>query len=249
MDLTNSCGSGRLTGGRCWQPVEDGRLCGLIAGRRWDRVDVPALAQEIDRRLSALPPDAGVPEFRRVRREYTKALRGAPAQTILELALSLLKAHGRRGTAYELVHHHRAAFRALTPRLVEELGEGMTSWGATDTFGAYISGPAWHAGLVDTAVVHRWACSPDRWWRRAALVSCIYPRGGVERTLTVCRMLLNDKDDMVVKAISWALRELVKFDRGAVEGFLSEHEGSLAPRVKREVRHKLRTGLKNPRRA
>ncbi|MEW6308940.1 MAG: DNA alkylation repair protein [Bacillota bacterium] len=212
-------------------------------------MDVPALAQEIDRCLAALPPDAGVPEFRRVRREYTEALRGVPAQTVLELALTLLKVHGRRGTAYELVHHHRAAFRALTPRLVEELGEGLSSWGATDAFGAYISGPAWHAGLVNTAEVQRWAGSADRWWRRAALVSCIYPRGGVERTLAVCRLLVHDRDDMVVKAMSWALRELVRFDRAAVEGFLSEYERALAARVKRELRHKLRTGLKNLRRA
>ena len=61
-------------------------------------------------------------------------------------------------------------------------------------------------------------------------------------------MLVNDKDDMVVKAMSWALRELVVHDAGAVTEFLSEHEAELAARVKREVRNKLRTGLKKPKR-
>ena len=73
--------------------------------------------------------------------------------------------------------------------------------------------------------------------------------GDAERTLAICRLLVEDYDDMVVKALSWALRELVGHDSKAVRAFLGEHEGVLAARVKREVRNKLRTGLKNPRRS
>jgi 3-methyladenine DNA glycosylase AlkD len=70
--------------------------------------------------------------------------------------------------------------------------------------------------------------------------------GDVPRTLAVCRLLADDHEDMVVKALSWALRELVVHDPNAVWAFLDEHEHVLAARVKREVRHKLKTGLKNP---
>lgn len=222
------------------------RICMNI--REEQCVDHSTLAAEIAGRLAALPAEAGVPEFRAVRREYTRRLGEAPPGDVIEVARALIRHHGHRGVALELLHYHRAAFRTLTPALVAELGQGMASWGATDHFGAYISGPAWHAGLVGDDVIHGWARSADRWWRRAALVSCIYPRGNVPRTLTVCRMLAGDKDDMVIKAVSWALREAVRFDRAAVEGFLAEHDGILAARVKREVRHKLDTGLKNPRR-
>jgi 3-methyladenine DNA glycosylase AlkD len=72
--------------------------------------------------------------------------------------------------------------------------------------------------------------------------------GDVPRTLAVCRLLVDDHDDMVAKAMSWALRQLVVHDPDAVRQFLSEHETALAARVKREVRAKLDTGLKNPRR-
>jgi 3-methyladenine DNA glycosylase AlkD len=61
-------------------------------------------------------------------------------------------------------------------------------------------------------------------------------------------MLVDDRDDMVVKALSWALRELSKADRAAADAFVATHEDALAPRVKREVANKLRTGLKTPRR-
>ena len=72
--------------------------------------------------------------------------------------------------------------------------------------------------------------------------------GDTERTLEVCRILVDDHDDMVVKALSWALRELVPHDPKAVREFLATYEERLAARVKREVRNKLTTGLKNPRR-
>ncbi|MDO9347853.1 MAG: DNA alkylation repair protein, partial [Anaerolineales bacterium] len=55
-----------------------------------------------------------------------------------------------------------------------------------------------------------------------------------------------DHEDMVVKALSWALRELVVHNPQAVRGFLEQHEQVLAARVKYEVGNKLKTGLKNP---
>ena len=70
--------------------------------------------------------------------------------------------------------------------------------------------------------------------------------GDVERTLAVCELLLDDRDVMVVKAMSWSLRALSVRDAAAVEQFVQKQEGRLAALVKREVRNKLRTGLKNP---
>jgi 3-methyladenine DNA glycosylase AlkD len=59
-------------------------------------------------------------------------------------------------------------------------------------------------------------------------------------------MLIADRDDMVIKAMSWALRELSKRDPNAVRRFLNERHDVIAARVMREVRNKLSTGLKNP---
>ncbi len=123
-----------------------------------------------------------------------------------------------------------------------------------DTFACYLAGPAWRERQIADRIVHRWARSPDRWWRRTALVCTVAlnnqargGRGDAERTLGVCRLLLADRDDMVVKALSWALRELAKRDAPAARAFVEEHRNELAARVLREVGNKLRTGLKNPR--
>lgn len=72
--------------------------------------------------------------------------------------------------------------------------------------------------------------------------------GDTRRTLGVCQLLIGNHDDMVVKAMSWALREVIRHDAEAIRRFLSTHKDVLAARVLREVNNKLSTGVKNPRR-
>lgn len=214
-------------------------------------IDLEQLAKEIEVRLQMLPSQRTA-DVRAIRREFSKRLAKAPAQTMINLALQLLPQH--RFVAYELVNHHRAALLSLGEAELEQFGQGLASWGDVDTFACYLTGPTWRERQVPDALIHHWAHSPDRWWRRAALVSTVPlnnkargGRGDTARTLTVCRLLAGDPDDMVVKALSWALRELAKRDPQAVREFLAEHDQVLAARVKREVQHKLTTGLKNPR--
>ena len=214
-------------------------------------LDPETLATEIDREIRALP-GRGVEPVRAVRRAWSRRLRAAPPAAVVAMALALVDR--QRWVAYELVHHHPGGLDQLGVETVERLGEGMTDWGSVDAFGCSVSGPAWRRGRLPDAAVHRWAASPDRWWRRAALVSTVplnlRSRGGTGdagRTLDICRRLAGDGDDMVVKALSWALRELVVWDPEAVRGFLDAHHEVLAARVRREVRGKLETGRKRGR--
>jgi 3-methyladenine DNA glycosylase AlkD len=116
-----------------------------------------------------------------------------------------------------------------------------------------LAGPAWlHGRLADRDIV-RWAKSKDLWWRRVALVATTGlnnksrgGRGDAERTLAIVELLIDDREDMIVKAVSWALRMLAPWQPEAVERFLVNHSDRLAARVRREVRNKLDTGLKNP---
>ena len=214
--------------------------------------DPKEIASAIDAEVCALRV-RNTPNERAVLRRYSRMLKEANPDFILDVARALLKEH--RWLAYELIAGHEAAFQSLGEAELEEFGQGINSWGSVDSFARTLAGPAWLRGQVSDDLIARWAHSEDRWWRRAALVSTVAlnvrSRGGkgdIERTLAVCCLLVSDHDDMVAKAMSWALRELVVHDADAVRGFLSEHEDVLAARVKREVRNKLATGLKNPRR-
>src|SRR5687767_10969085 len=173
---------------------------------------VTALTAEIRERFQTLT-SPNTASIRNLRREFSKRLAQAEPHFILNLALSLLKLPGFefRFIAYELVQHHRATLASVDAAALEKLGHGIDSWVAVDCFGCYLAGPAWRARQISDSVIRGWARSKDRWWRRAALVSTVAlnnkARGGVgdtRATLMICAMLAGDRDDMVVKAESWA---------------------------------------------
>ncbi len=198
-----------------------------------------------------------MPDVRIVVRDVNKRLKAAPPKEVLALCQRLVddRIFEGRLAAYELLWRHKATFAILAAMAIELLGKGNDNWATVDAFSTQVSGPAWRTGQVTDAAVDRWADSDDRWWRRTAVVSTVplnlKSRGGTgdtPRTLHVCGLVVADHDDMVVKGLSWALRELAKSDPEAVEGFLDAHEADLAARVRREVRNKLDTGLKTPKR-
>ena len=236
-------------------------------------VDVDRLAAEVMSRLeSAANPEraakgafytptaariigVAVPDMRRAARDAARDMKGASPDTVLALAGALIRTHTHEGrlAAYEVLSRHRGVRATLDVAAVESLGRGMDNWASVDSFCWLVAGPAWLEGRLGDGTVEEWALSQDRWWRRAALVSTtalnkksMGGSGDASCTLRICRMLAADYDDMVVKGLSWALRELAPRDRVAVARFLEEHDGVTAARMRREVRNKLETGLKNP---
>jgi 3-methyladenine DNA glycosylase AlkD len=195
-----------------------------------------------------------VPEIRRVLRRVLAELKGADPSEVIDLARALVRAgtHEGRQLGYELLGRRKDALAKLKRREVEALGRGMDNWATVDTFSVCVAGPAWRLGRLEDGAVRAWTASPNRWWRRAALVSTVAlnkrSRGGAgdpDRTLAVCEALAEDRDPMVAKGLSWALREVVIHDRAAVERFLQLHRGTLPALVAREVGNKLRTGRKS----
>ncbi len=205
-----------------------------------------------DLRRNGAGPVAAV---RAVRRKWSKELKAQPARLVMDVVVALA-ADGmwpERLVAFELLESHRGAFEMLTATRVNALAEGLQDWGSVDLFGVTVAGPAWRDGLIPDAAVHTWTKSTDRWRRRLALVATVRLNtpargrtGDAPRTLAVCRRLIADRDDMVVKAMSWALRELAKREPASVRSFMKVEGDNLAARVRREVANKLTTGLKNP---
>ena len=212
-----------------------------------------------ERLLQETKQIADNPEYRNPRKlpaEYVQEVDALPDDEVLDLITRLyeLRIHRYAWAGVVIIRRHPTAFSKVDWKFLEPIGNLMDDWGKVDMF-ACLAGPAWRAGQLSDEQVMRWTRSKNRWWRRAALVCTVFLNrrtlggtGDTPRTLAVCEALVNDRDDMVVKGMSWALRDLLKRDRQAVGEFLEEHEGELAARVKREVRNKLTTGVKNPRR-
>lgn len=180
-----------------------GRAITMAAANNFESAET--FADGIAARIRALSSLKTEP-VRAVRREYSRGLANCAPQFVIDVALRLLRDPGiDRFVAYELVMHHRAALARLREKQLQQLGSGIDNWGAVDCFACYLAGPAWRERQVPDRLIHRWARSKDRWWRRTALVSTVplnnKARGGsgdTARTLDVCRLLLSDRDDMVV---------------------------------------------------
>ncbi len=217
-------------------------------------MDVTALVEEIETRVEKMQT-RNAPALRTLRREYSRRINDLPARDAIKIAMALIE-HRRvhRFVGDELIAHRADALKLLDRKTLERLGSGMSSWDQVDSFACYLSGPAWREGQVEDKTIIEWAGSKDRWWRRAALVSTVplnvKARGGhgdARRTLRICSLLMDDRDEMIVKALSWALRSLAQRKPQAVRQFIEKHEARLPALVKREVRNKLSTGRKNPR--
>lgn len=212
------------------------------------------LATEVENAILSTH-SASTPALRAIRKKISRKIISWDRQIIIEAALALITQNRiHRFIPYELVQNHPAAMERITWSEVEQLGEGMASWSEVDSFGCFVSGPAWATECISDARIKGWAKSADRWRRRAALVSTLalngrpIARDSTRRTLEICRMLISDRDEMVVKAMSWALRRLGTVDPEAARSFVNQHKEQLASLIVREVSRKLDTGRKDGRR-
>lgn len=174
---------------------------------------------------------------------------------LIDAALRAAK-DGDEQLAFEIFRAAPRVVPQMSPAQIDRFLPSLHDWNSTDCFGCFVSGVAWREGSLSNSHILAWAKSPNLWIRRAALVSTVplnltargatAPHGEAKKTLAICATLVSDREDMVVKALSWALRTLGSKDPAAVESFISTHRPRLAARVLRETSSKLTTGLKNP---
>ncbi len=209
------------------------------------------------RQLQRLPR-YNTPSIREVRRHWSKFSSNQSPHFVLGFVDHLLgldpgAAHfaAARIVAFEVLAGHPAAFAKLNTRRITTMASRLSDWGSIDLFGVTVAGKAWREGILDDDSIRVWTQSSNRWMRRLVLVATVplnsKARGGsgdVIRTLDICGRLISDRDDMVIKALSWALRELAKRDPASVEAFLTAESHHLPARVRREVMNKLTFGTK-----
>jgi len=153
--------------------------------------------------------------------------------------------------AFEYLISEEEILAGLTDEDFRALEKNLDNWLSVDYFSTII-GYAWRENLISTQKVKSYLHAENHWMRRMVVVATVSlnqkARGGTgdsERTLEVCQLVVDDRDEMVVRALSWALRELGKVAREPVIGFIKKNETRLHKRVLREVKNKLETGKKN----
>jgi 3-methyladenine DNA glycosylase AlkD len=101
----------------------------------------------------------------------------------------------------------------------------INNWDLVDLSAHYILGKAIYDGIQEKAILDTLAHSPVLWERRVSIISTFYfiHKGNIDDTLRLSKVLLSDKEDLMHKAIGWALREAWKKDAPRVEEFLQEN--------------------------
>lgn len=99
----------------------------------------------------------------------------------------------------------------------------INNWNLVDTSAEHIVGR--YLIDKDRTVLHQLAKSEDLWERRIAIMSTFHfiKNGDFSDTLKIAELLVNDKHDLIHKAVGWMLREIGKRDIKTEEQFLDKH--------------------------
>lgn len=100
---------------------------------------------------------------------------------------------------------------------------GVNNWDLVDSSAPYIVGS--HLFSRSRKILHQWAKSKNLWRRRISIVAPYYfiRQNDFAETLKLAEILLQDKHDLIHKAVGWMLREVGKRDLNAEEIFLKKH--------------------------
>jgi len=116
----------------------------------------------------------------------------------------------------------------------------VNNWDLVDVSAEHIVG-AWLFSR-DRKTLETYARSPHLWTRRVSIMSTFYfiRKGDFSTTLVLAKQLLNDKHDLIHKAVGWLIREVGKRDLDLAENFLETHAARMPRTMLRYAIEKLR---------
>jgi 3-methyladenine DNA glycosylase AlkD len=144
-------------------------------------------------------------------------LMGSPFHEHRLIGLLILVDQHKRGDEEKKAELHRFYLEHLA---------GVNNWDLVDTSAAALVGE--HLG-DDPKLLKRLAVSGNIWERRIAMVSTFAElrAGRTKLTFKVAEMLLDDRHDLIHKAVGWLLREAGKVSHEALLAFLRKHYARL----------------------
>lgn len=99
----------------------------------------------------------------------------------------------------------------------------INNWDLVDSSAHYIVG----AHLIDKnkSLLKDWVKSDDLWQRRISIIATFdFIKNNIySETLSLAKILLQDKEDLIHKAVGWMLREVGKKDITTLKKFLDIH--------------------------
>lgn len=166
-----------------------------------------------------------VPQSRRVATAYQtldplslKELMGSPFHEERLIALFILVLQFNTASEPERKSIYQFYCRHL---------DHVNNWDLVDSSASQIVGT--YLADKDVSPLYRWARAESLWHRRIAIVATFHfiRNQRFHETIEISEMLLQDKHDLIHKAVGWMLREVGKRDRAVLEVFLDQHCGHM----------------------
>jgi 3-methyladenine DNA glycosylase AlkD len=166
-----------------------------------------------------------VPLQRKIARRYC----GLSFADIARLLASPIHEH-RFAALVILVAQYELATESEREQIVQfylEHTNRINNWDLVDGSAPYIIGE--HVRTRCRDLLERLAASSNLWDRRIAIVStfALIKHGEIEDTFRIGEKLLEDKHDLIQKAVGWALRETGKVSRPSLLKFLRKNYASI----------------------
>ena len=158
-------------------------------------------------------------------RKLVKKYRGISITEVRKLLHS--KFHEERLLAVlMLVQLFKSADESVQKQVYDlylENTEFINNWDIVDISASNIVGA--HLYEKDKAPLYDLVQSKNLWERRISIISTFYfiRQNEFDDTLKLAKILLNDKEDLIHKAVGWMLREVGKREIEFEEEFLQEH--------------------------
>ncbi|MEZ4768184.1 MAG: DNA alkylation repair protein [Caldilineales bacterium] len=194
-----------------------------------------------------------VPELRRLSGDWQRAHKGIAPDELLAMVEALWTgaSYEERAMAIELLGRNKRVIPGLSWDHFDRWRHQVDNWGLDDALATTVFGP-WLAADLPGRLAHLRALvvDPVVWSRRLGLVATVplnrdRSTGQPDLTLALVDQLKGERQPMITKAISWALRTMITFYPDQVAAYLDANADTLPSHAIREVRNKLQTGLKS----
>ena len=163
-----------------------------------------------------------VPEQRKIAKKY-KDLSFSDIAKLLKGGF-----HEHRLTAiFILVHRFQKGDEATKKKVYEfylKHRNRVNNWDLVDSSAHKIVGP--YLEDKDRSILFELAESESLWDRRIAMMSCFHfiRNEDFDDALRIAEMLVDDREDLIHKAVGWMLREIGKRDETTEIEFLRKHQ-------------------------
>lgn len=169
-----------------------------------------------------------VPELKKIAKEYQHL----NFQNLQKLLSS--KIHEYRMIALMiLVNKFKTADEKTKKKIVDlylKNSKRVNNWDLVDSSASYIVGAfLFNKSKKEKQILYKFAKSENLWQRRISIISTYYfiRQNEFEDTLRIAEILVNDKHDLIHKAVGWMLRETGKRDLNAEEKFLKKYHKNM----------------------